>query len=486
MKTLYNTKLFFNRKTIISKNKICSLFVFSLCTAPLASHAAASCDLDSCQTISDYRETQIALSSPSSSEECTPFSQDTTEKISNLTQALNPNFGNPNFEQFYQCANEVSKEVQNRRQSDIQNISQEIQRLKTAQLPKEKQMEILRSLIGEDSFYNYFYNEYQESRKLGGKTATRLTYQGPALETASALNGGREEGGVFQQIYNQSGWSILDQKENPIEFLVQQMRSQDYSISPSPQNQNFTPGISRIILFEMIRSIHHNNSADSPNYMKDFNQFAQKMQLGLVLPESDFTPEETEEAERSKARFQYTINDGYFLSAKPQNMNPTPPLPMSFDCTSFVQFCSFGLDSFSQDPLSQNPLKIVTSDFLAAYKLQENPQAKLRLNSREETSISNINKAFNIEPFTCESQLQKGDMVVFRGHIFIFDGYETGAGGQIQMKTIEASGNQHRTLGSFNRDIYNGPPECSQFVWGRDDLLKEKNRAAYIVRFKPV
>ena len=456
-------------------------FILCTCFCVFISYKSLACDLTSCDHISNYRSEKASLHETSSHTQiCQDHSLPEADSISQIIQSINPNFGNSKFNQFYNCVNEVSNEVQQRRESDIKNILEEIQRLGVDKLSKNEQMELLEGLLGEDSFFNYFRTEH--NRGAGQRPTTLFTYTGPAVEMASALRGAIEQKGVIKQIYEQSGFDILRQQENPINFLIEQALSTDRHLSSSPQSQNFTPGMSKLILFEMIRSVHHNNSLNSEDYMVDFNEFAKQIKLGIVIPESDFISSNKEELEKNKARFQYTINDGYFFSSKLNQLDPRPPShPMSFDCTSFIQFCSFGRNSFTQDP----NLKIVTTDFIAAYKFQNSSQISSRLNARERLSLQYIHDTFYIEPLKCETQLYRGDMVVYRGHIFIFDGYET-HGDQIQMKTIEASGNHHRTLGSFTRNIYSRPPQCSNFIWGRDDALPGgKDRDAFIVRFKP-
>ena len=475
---IYYMDIFLNLcyKFIIMFKKI--KFTFYICICVFISYKSLACGLGSCDQISDYRSEKASLDENASQQVCEDHSWPELKSVSEIIQSMNPNFGNNKFNQFYNCLNEVSNEVQQRRDSDIKNVREEIRRLGVDELSKDKQMELLEGLLGEDSFFSYFQAE--RNKGAGQRPATLFTYTGPAVEMASALNGAIEQRGVFKQIYKQSGFDILRQQENPINFLIEQALSTNRHLASSPQSQNFTPGMSKLILFEMIRSVHHNNSLNSENYMAEFNEFAKKIKLGIVIPESDFISSNNEELERNKARFQYTINDGYFFSSNLSHFDPRPPsAPMSFDCTSFIQFCSFGRNSFTQDP----ELKIVTTDFIAAYTMQNDPELQSRLNGREQLSIQYIQDTFHIEPLKCETQLYKGDMVVFKGHIFIFDGYETN-GNQIQMKTIEASGNHHRTLGSFTRDIYTRP-QCSNFIWGRDDALPGgKNRDAFIVRFK--
>ena len=388
--------------------------------------------------------------------------------------SLNLNQNNPTHTAFVQCLHGTIEEVKKRRSSDTQNILSEITKLKLSQIPKDEQMEMLRSLISSDSFYSYF--EQQHKKGAGNRLNTYFTFTGPALEMNTALKGEISQNGVTKKVYEKSGIDILNQMENPILFLMERVQSDQYNWQPSPQDQNFTPGMSKLILFELIRTFHHNNSRDSENYMQAFNEFAEKMKLGVVIPDEEFGDDLS-----SKERFQYTTNDGYFFSAQLDNIQPQPnSLPMSLDCTSFFQFCTFGADSFRQTP---NPLKIVTGDFIRAYEMDTGTKPAPN-HQRAIQSIRTIQNTFNIEPLTCETQLQKGDIVVYKGHTFVFDGYKKDKNGQLQIATIEALGNQDRTLGSFYRDIYDS--NCNNLVWGRDDMLLDpkKERQAYIVRFK--
>lgn len=434
---------------------------------------STTCNLRDCDSIDKYRTAQASLQTPLVSTCSGEEESQTHQQMRTLMEVLNPN-QTKLHNQFSQCVQDTLTEVQKRRENDRNIILQQINDLEISKIKKEKQLEMLRSLLGEDSFYSYFYEQYQ----LGGNRLNTLsTFTGPAVEMSTALEGGIEQDGVFRQIYTQSGWDVLNQQENPIQFLIEQMKVNNYHSFPSPQDQNFTPGMSKLILFEFIRSAHHSNTLNSENYMEDFNQFAKTIQLGVIIPDSDFYSSRNNKT--NKARFKYTISDGYFLPATLSHMIPgSPSLPMSFDCTSFIQKCAFGINSYLEEP----SLKIVTIDFIRAYQVQNNIRP-LPSQGRMRRSVNRINKTFNIEPLHCETQLSKGDMVVFPGHIFIFNGYQKHENGQFKMQTIEASGNQNRTLGLFERDIYD--PSCRQFLWGRDDALPGgRIRDAFIVRFK--
>ena len=430
-----------------------------------------ACGLNKCEDIHNYRDAKFSLENTDLA--CTTKPEGITTQITPILDSLNPNQNNPKHDLFTQCLESTIEEVEKRRLSDRQNIINEINKLKLNQIPKETQMQMLNTLINGDSFYRYF--ESQHSKGPRNKIRSYFTFSGPALEMSTALKGEVSQKGVTKKIYEQSGIDVLDQKENPILFLMERMQSDQYQWNPSPQDQNFTPGMSKLILFELIRDFHHSNSQNSENYMQVFNEFAEKMQLGVIIPNEEF------ENDSNKTRFQYTINDGYFFSAKLDNIQPEPhSLPMSLDCTSFLQLCAFGSDSFKKTP---DPLKIVTADFIEAYEASKGLKP-IPEHRRAAQSIRTIQNNFNIEPLTCETQLQKGDIVVYKGHTFVFDGYQKDENGQIRIKTIEALGNQDRTLGSFYRDIYDS--SCKNFVWGRDDALldPQHKREAYIVRFK--
>ena len=434
---------------------------------------STTCNLRDCDSINKYRTAQASLQTPLGLACSKEEESQTHQQLKTLMEVLNPN-QNKLHNQFSQCVQDTLVEVQKRRENDKNAILQQINDLELSKISKEEQLEMLRSLLGEDSFYSYFYEQYQ----LGGnRLNTLFTFTGPAVEMSTALEGGIEQDGVFKQVYTQSGWDVLNQQENPVQFLVEQMKVNNYHIFPSPQDQNFTPGMSKLILFELIRSVHHRNTLNSENYMEDFNQFAKTIQLGVVIPDSDFYS--NKDYKTNKARFKYTINDGYFLSATVSHMNPgSLSLPMSFDCISFIQKCAFGIDSYLEEP----SLKLVTRDFIRAYQVRNNIHP-LPSHRRMRQSVNKINETFDMEPLHCETQLSKGDMVVFPGHIFIFNGYQKHESGQFKMQTIEASGNQNRALGLFERDVYD--PSCRQFIWGRDDALPGgRIRNAFIVRFK--
>ena len=445
------------------------LLLVSMIIPSLAS--AIACDLNKCEDVHDYRKNKTSLEDTDFI--CKTQPEGVTKKITPILDFLNPNQNNPRHNSFTQCLESTMQEVETRRSSDRQNITNEISKLKLDQIPKDTQMQMLNALMSGDSFYRYFSEQHSKGAR--GRVNSYFTFSGPALEMSTALKGEVSQNGLAKKVYEQPGIDVLNQKENPILFLMERMQSGQYQWQPSPQDQNFTPGMSKLILFELIRDFHHNNSQHSENYMQSFNEFAEKIQLGVIIPNEEF------EDDSSKTRFQYTINDGYFFSAKLNNIQPQPhSLPMSLDCTSFLQLCAFGSDSFTKKP---DPLKIVTADFIQAYEVSRGLKQAPN-HSRGIQSIRTIQNNFNIEPLACETQLQKGDIVVYKGHTFVFDGYKKDENGRIRIKTIEALGNQDRTLGSFYRDIYDS--NCENFVWGRDDALLEpkKEREAYIVRFK--
>ena len=427
-----------------------------------------ACDLKSCKDVQNYRIAQVPLQVPTHStcEVETPV----YTKVMEIEQSLKPQvIEYPYNIQFFNCIQDVVREIQQRRESDRNNILGEIKKLNLEQIPKEKQIEMLASLVGEDSFYSYFENQYDKGAE--NRTNVFYTFTGPALAMRKVLEGKVYHKGVFRKV-RRPGIDILNQKENPVLFLVQRMLSESYYLAPISQDQRFTPGMSKLILFEFIREFHHSESEGSENYMLDFNNFAKQMQLGVIIPESDF------DDSLNQSRFQYTTHDGYFLSAKSHNMQPdSSSLPMSFDCSSLIQFCSFGFDSFRQKPA----LKIVTADFIYAYQSQQGLQ--IPSDPRVQNSVKKIKDTYDIEPLTCETQLQRGDIVVYKGHMFIFDGYQEDEIGQVKMKTVEAIGNQNRSLGTFTRDIYTS--DCRSFLWRRGDALSGKEvKNGFVVRFK--
>ena len=428
-----------------------------------------ACDLNNCKDVQNYRIAQVPLQVPTNP--TCEVESPIYAKVTEIEHSLKPTLIKyPYNIQFVHCVQDVMREIQKRRESDKHNILREIEQIKLKQIPKEQQMEMLARLVGEDSFYSYFKNQYDEGATQ--RPNIFYTFTGPALEMKKAIEGRVYENGVFRQAYRQSGIDILIQKENPVDFLIQRLLSENYYLAPISQDQNFTPGMSKLILFELIREFHHNKSKDSENYMQDFNNFAAQMQLGVIIPPSDFINDSL-----NQARFQYTINDGYFLGSKPHNMKPdSSSLPMSFDCSSFIQFCSFGFHSFNQKP----PLKIVTSDFIYAYQSQQG--LDIPSNPRVQNSVNQINSTYDIEPLTCETQLQRGDIVVYKGHMLVFDGYQENEIGQVKMKTIEAVGNQNRSLGVFTRDIYKS--NCSGFLWERNAFSGKEVENGFVVRFK--
>ena len=317
-----------------------------------------ACDLNSCTDIDDYRGARNSLTNTDFT--CTTKPEGIQKQIATFVDSLNPNQNNQRHSDFIQCLKNTMEEVEQRRASDRQHIVSEINTLQLSQIPKETQMEMLNTLMSDDSFYSYFETKYKTG--VGRIRNTYFTFTGPALEMNTTLKGEISQKGITKKVYEKSGIDVLNQKENPILFLMERMQSDQYHWEPSPQNQNFTPGMSKLILFELIRTFHHNNSRNSDNYMQAFNAFAEKIKLGVVIPDEEFADDLS-----NKARFQYTINDGYFFSAKLNNIRPQPDsLPMSLDCTSFFQLCAFGADSFEQTP---NPLKIVTGDFIRAYEV---------------------------------------------------------------------------------------------------------------------
>ena len=429
-----------------------------------------ACDLKNCKDIQSYRIAQVPLQVPTNPT-CEVEEFPIHAKVAEIEKFVKPQVVKyPYNIQFFDCVQDVVREIQKRRDSDKHNILEEVKKLKLNQLPKEKQIEMLAGLVGEDSFYSYFEDQYNEGAE--NRTNVFYTFTGPALAMKKALDGKVYHRGVFQQVYRQPGIDILSQRENPVQFLVEKMLSERYQLTPFSRNYEFTSGMSKLILFELIREFHHKKSKGSKNYMREFNTFAQQMQLGVIIPESDFIGDSL-----NRTRFQYTINDGYFLGSKLHNMKPnSSSLPMSFDCSSFIQYCSFGSDSFKQRPA----LKIVTSDFIHAYQSQQG--LDIPSHPRIQHSVNKIKSTYDIESLTCETQLQRGDIVVYKGHMLVFEGYEEDEIGQVKMKTIEAVGNQDRSLGVFIRDIYR--PNCSGFLWERNAVSGKEIENGFVVRFK--
>ena len=359
--------------------------------------------------------------------------------------------------EFAICVEAVKGNVEERRLADVGTLLAKVQQEGLRDWPKQKQLKLLQSLIAVDSFYSYFENLYQKNSKL---SYSKYVFMGPAIEVYTSLTGGVEDidkGGnsIVYPVYQRAGLDILAEQENPIDFLAFKLVSKDRKIGFYSARENFSPGMTKIILFEALRQ-----KARQEGEVAAFNQFAMKLKLGFRLPNN----------EAVSVDFQYTAHDGYFLGATYYDMMIySAETQVSFDCTSFVQFCAFGLESFQR-------LKVITYDFVGV-GLQSTPK-----DPRQAKAMEAISEVFHVKKLKCESQLVPGDMIVFRGHMMIFKGYERAKNGLIVLKTIEAVGGEKRSLDEFSRRIYN--PECNQFVWKRDQVFSKNEVPVYIVRFK--
>ncbi|MCY4643283.1 MAG: hypothetical protein OXB88_01560 [Bacteriovoracales bacterium] len=397
---------------------------------------------------------------------------------------------------FMKCIMGLIDSIASKRMSDHREILNEIEKIKINKMNKSDQIAMIESLIAplktplskynrchDEKHFNNWYNHYKccyEKTQCG--LLSRRTYTGPGLEMATVLTGQIESSdGIFLTIYLKSGLDILKEQENPIQYLIERMQSQDYSISPSPLINNFTPGISKIILFELLREKHHLDSQKTQKYMEDFNIFARRIHLKMKTPDDNFAHN------HFKRRFQYSIHDGFFYGAQKENMVSMNNIgdSLSFDCSSFIQYCAFGIESFSPYENGENKkgdktFRITTNHFVQTAKKQKSRPSSFDI---EFAAYQNLDRSFNFERLYCESQLRPGDMVVYLGHIFIFIGYKVDSSGKIRLHSIEASGNENRTVGAFTREIYE--EKCHKYSFARDDDIKGKEeREAFIVRFK--
>ena len=198
------------------------------------------------------------------------------------------------------------------------------------------------------------------------------------------------------------------------------------------------------------------------------------MRLGIRLPKHP----------GFNSDFEYLVHDGYFLGSRNRHMDIySQDSLVSFDCTSFVQYCAFGTESFDDDLPYTDPwyeesgkFKLITSDFIG---VANNMQYE---NKREKVAMEVISREFKLEKLVHEDQLRPWDMIVIRGHMLIFYGYERNSDGSISFKTIEAIGGEYRSLDELAREIYG--PQCDQLNWKRDQFFSEYDIDSYIVRIK--
>ena len=372
---------------------------------------------------------------------------------------------------FYSCVQKVVSTIEKHRASDNRTLVNEIQSQGLHSMPKTEKIRLLYSLLGPDSFFTYFEGRYKKYDTI----FSHFTFIGAAIEVHAVLTGGIEEkdgeGNRFVlPIYEEAGFDILNNVDDPIDFLISKLYSNGKKTGDYPLKENFTIGLSKIILFEVLRQ-----KAREEGRISQFNRFAKKIRLGLRLPRHEITGKDL------NPDFEYTVHDGYFLGARSYHMNVhSSNFQVSFDCTSFIQFCAFGIDSFEDSfnsmPISSDKFKFITYDFVKIAKGQ------VYSNTREKLAMEVINENFDLEELTDESQLIPGDMIVFKGHMLIFKGYKRMSDGKVVLRTIEAMGMENRSLAEFTRKIYG--PQCDQFLWTRDQAISGDKIDAYIVRIK--
>ncbi|OFZ51271.1 MAG: hypothetical protein A2381_01730 [Bdellovibrionales bacterium RIFOXYB1_FULL_37_110] len=417
------------------------------------------CSLPNCQEVQSYREKSLnnALlteSCPLKLDSLSPEMQiKTMNKIVNQQQ-----------EKFEECVDTILKIFKEKRHNDFQLIDNEIKKIGLLSLDKKSQIKAFESLF----MPGYLY-EFLSGVKPGkGLTYLYFNKQGPMTLMRASLTGSIEQDKVSQPMYKRPGYEVLNEKVSPIQYLLDQVKGSDYFIGLSSQENNFLPGISKVILFELIRNHYLSNKN-----IKGFQDFAKKMQIGIKVPSQEF------KNDTDRLKFEYITHDGYFLSAKSYdfNLSKSNKLPSSMDCSAFIQYCAFGEGSFEDRDAFKVPMegkfKLVTSDFLDV--ATQFPREGIRA----ENAQAIIKKHFNLEKIVCETQLKYGDIIVYKGHIFIFMKYEKQPDGSILIKTIEAAGNGNRALGVFTRNIYN--ENCTKFAWKEG---VEEELPAFTVRFK--
>ncbi len=378
---------------------------------------------------------------------------------------------------FNKCITNVLDVAFDRRNEDLIYLAKYIQEVDLIKIPKKDQMRLLHEILGPDSFYSYF-----KSRHYKWETPfSHYSFTGAATEVHSSLKNfaySRHEGHkVNLPVYKRVGYSILSEQKNPFLYLYKKLFAKEIKLKARYFDENFSPAVSKIILVEVIRQIAREN-----NEIHKFNEFASKFLLGMRLPENEIN------GENLNPDFEYSIHNGYFLGSKSFNMDINDKTtPMSFDCTSLIQYCAFGLDSFddaySASTLDSPEFKFISSDFVNSFNGYEVKAEDSGSYSRKSIAINNIRKKFEVLPLFCESQLMPGDMIVFKGHMLIFQGYKKRDDGSIAFMTIEAEGSATRSIGNLDREIYAEGKNCSVFQWRRSQILGAKVQA-YIARIK--
>jgi len=386
---------------------------------------------------------------------------------------------------FNKCIKNTANHVLKRINADNKTILLQVAKKELLKLPKNEQMRLLKSILGENSFYTYFKKISERTNKWD-TPYSYYSFIGAASEVRSSLmNDEKVKNSKDQEVllstYKQSGYDILQNAENPFAYLLSKITEKPIKIGQNSIEENFSPGIAKIILFEIMRQ-----QAIEELKLEEFNLFAEKVKLGIKLPEKEILGEDL------GPNFQYSIHNGYFLGSKSSNMNiKNKSIPISFDCTSLIQYCAFGLDSFDDNTTAtslynkklHHKLKFITSDFIKA-ATGEIPTEKDGKYDREGIAIQAINDHFNITKLNSESELLSGDMIVYEGHMLIFKGYEYKNDGSIAFKTIEAAGSSTRSMGELERDPYKPDSNCHNFQWKKSDQVKNVTTQAYRVRIK--
>jgi hypothetical protein len=184
-----------------------------------------------------------------------------------------------------------------------------------------------------------------------------------------------------------------------------------------------TPTIAKFLLWEVIR-----NRIPKKEYLKAVKELTLKFSYSPRVP----------------TMLSYTLHNGYFLGETKTDFREDRLTDSNgLECGAFLQRCL--AESGVEFP---RKMRLLTPELADVGLMPSKAKGTYR-------------KIFSGKPFSCEAELTPGDIIAFKGHTFVFAGYEPDASGVYQMVSYEAIGGEYRAVGRFHRKIYSNDNTCS-------------------------